>query len=120
MICPLATIEEVFKTGNGAFYQCSRKNCFWLEFMNSTTSFTVSDFFTFKKRIDSIDVVQMLKDTSRRSDFEIVMPFRSERCFLLSVQDILDLQEILAGAKFMLELNGHLKTILRHRAVVAV
>lgn len=119
MICPLSTIEEVFKTEKGAFYQCSRKNCFWLEFMNRTTSFTVSDFFTFKKRIDSIDVIEMLKDTSRKSDFEIVMPFRSERCFLLTVQDIIDLQELLAGAKFMLELNGQLKTILR-RNVLAV
>lgn len=117
MICPLSNIEEVFKTANGAFYQCSRKNCFWLEFMNGTTSFTVSDFFAFKKRIDSIDIVQMLKDTSRRSDFEIVMPFRSERCFILSVQDVLNLKEILDGAKFMLELNGHIKTILRQRAV---
>ena len=119
MICPIANVEEVFKTGFGAVYQCSRKNCYWLEFQNTTTSFSVSDFFLFKKRIDSIDIEKMLCDSSRTSDFEMVMPFRTERCFILSVEDILNLREILDGSKFMIELNCQIKTILRRGAVFA-
>lgn len=119
MICPLANVEEVFKTDKGAVYQCSRKNCYWLEFQDSTTSFKVSDFFLFKKHIDKIDIEQMICDSSRSSDFELVMPFRTDRCFILNVEDILNLREILAGAKFMLELNGQIKTILRRDAVLA-
>ncbi|WP_140938249.1 DUF6686 family protein [Sphingobacterium lumbrici] len=114
MICPLANVEEVFKTEHGAVYQCSRKNCYWLDFNGTTTAFKVGDFFMFKKRIDSIDIEAMLNDSSRSSDFEIVMPFRTERCFILSPQDILNLREILAGAKFMLELNRSIKQALRH------
>lgn len=113
MICPLANVEEVFKTDRGAVYQCSRKNCYWLEFQESTTAFRISDFFSFKKRIESIDVALMLADASRKSDFELVMPYRTDRCFMLSVQDILDLREILTGAKFMIELNSEVKKILR-------
>lgn len=119
MICPLANVEEVFKTEVGAVYQCSRKNCYWLEFQDTTTSFSVSDFLLLKKRIDSIDIENMLCDSSRSSDFEIVMPFRTERCFLLSVEDILNLREILDGAKFMIELNGQIKSFLRRGAVFA-
>lgn len=118
MICPLAQVEEVFKTTYGALYQCSRKNCYWLEFQQTTTAFKVSDFFLFKKRIDSLDVDRMLADTSRAADFEIIMPFRTERCFILSVQDILRLREILSGAKFMIELNSEVKRILRKDAVL--
>lgn len=119
MICPLANVEEVFKTAVGAVYQCSRKNCYWLEFQDSTTSFSVSDFLLFKKRIDSIDIEKMLNDSSRSSDFEIVMPFRTERCFILSVEDILNLREILDGAKFMIELNCQIKSFLRRGAIFA-
>lgn len=113
MICPLANVEEVYKTESAAVYQCSRKNRYWLEFSGSTTSFTVSDFFKFKKYIDAIDLDRMLNDSSRSADYEIVMPFRTERCFILSVEDVLALRDVLAGAKFMLELNGHLRSILR-------
>ncbi|HMR18356.1 MAG TPA: hypothetical protein PKA53_03565 [Sphingobacterium sp.] len=117
MICPLANVEEIFKTEYGAVYQCSRKNCYWLEFQNTTTAFKVRDFMLFKKRIDNINVERMLCDSSRSSDFEIVMPFRTERCFLLTVADILSLRDILDGAKFVLELNGEVKTIMQQSSL---
>ena len=113
LVCPLANVEEVFSTAAGTVYQCSRKNCFWLAYNNSTTSFSVSDFLKFKKRIDTIDVERMLNDTTRSSDFEIVMPFRTERCFILSVENILELRELLNGAKFMIELNSVVRTCLQ-------
>lgn len=120
MICPLANVEEVFKTSNGAVYQCSRKNCYWLEFQGNTTAFKVSDFFAFKKRIQQINLEAMLCNSSRTFDFEIIMPFRTERCFILSVEDVLNLREILDGSKFMIELNGQIKSILRQNSVLAI
>ncbi len=120
MICPLAHVEEVFKTAHGAVYQCSRKNCYWLEFQHTTTAFKISDFFLLKKRVDGMDIARMLADTSRAADFEIMMPHRTERCFILSVQDILNLKEILAGAKFMIELNSEIKKILRKDALLVI
>ncbi|MDM1296168.1 hypothetical protein HX021_17930 [Sphingobacterium sp. N143] len=113
LVCPLANVEEVFSTTAGAVYQCSRKNCFWLEYNQETTAFSVSDFFTFKKRIDAIDVEHMINDTTRSSDFEIIMPFRTERCFILAVEDVLQLRELLDGAKFMMELNSVVRTCLQ-------
>src|SRR5690606_36284090 len=120
IVCPLANVEEVLHTECGAVYQCSRKNCYWLEFQNTTTAFRISDFFRFKKTIDNIDIDVMINDTSRTSDFEVVMPHRTDRCFILSVQDILNLREILSGAKFMIELNSEVKKILRKDGVYLV
>ena len=117
LICPLSNVEEVFMTSNGAVYQCSRKNCYWLEFHNTTTSFTVSDFLKFKKCIDQINVQAMLENPSRSNDFAIVMSFRTERCFLLTVEDILALREILSGAKFVMELNSVVNSCLRYSRV---
>ena len=119
-ICPLTHVEEVFKTETGAIYQCSRKNCYWMEFSGSTTSFSVSDFFKFKKTIDAIDIEEMLTDTARSSDFTLVMPYRTERCFLLAVQDILNLRDLLDGAKFMIELNSEIKACLRRSQVTVL
>lgn len=116
MICPIAEVEEVFCTEHGGVFQCSRKNCLWLEFNQTTTLFKIRDLFIFKQHIDTINIEQMLEDPSRASDFKILMPFRSERCYILSVTDILNLRDILAGAKFMIKLNSEIKTCLNRRA----
>jgi len=110
MLCPLRNVEEIFRTERGAVYQCSRKNCYWLEYGITTTAFRVSDFRLFKKHIDSIDVERMLTDVSPGADVEVVMPPGTERCFLLTVRDILALREILSGAKFMIELNSEIRS----------
>ncbi|MFD2598787.1 hypothetical protein ACFSQ3_07465 [Sphingobacterium corticis] len=119
MVCPLANVEKVFDTEHGVVYQCSRQNCYWLEFQGSTTAFKISDLFLFKKRIDSVDIELMLSDSSRANDFEIIMPFRTERCFLLTVSDILNLREILSGTKFMIQLNSEVKRCLRRGCLIA-
>jgi hypothetical protein len=41
------------------------------------------------------------------------MPFRTERCFILAVEDVLQLRELLDGAKFMMELNSVVRTCLQ-------
>lgn len=119
MICPLANVEEVFQTEHGAVYQCSRKNCYWLEFKETTTAFKISDLFLFKKYIDGIDVAAMIANTARSSDFAIVMPFRTDRCFILSIGDILNLRALLHGAKFMIKINSEVHAILRNGAMLA-
>lgn len=113
MICPFANFEEIFQTAHGAVYQCSRKNCYWLDFQGVTTAFQVRDFLFFKKRIDQIDVERMLNDSSRTFDFEILMPFRTDRIFILTVADVLQLRELLKGAKFMIELNSEVRRCLQ-------
>lgn len=113
MVCPLANFEEVYRTDHGAVYQCSRQNCYWLDFAGSTTAFKVKDFLSFKKKIDAIDVSAMIIDPSRTADFTILMPFRTPRCFVLDVNDVLNLRELLNGAKFMIELNSVLRECLK-------
>jgi len=106
MLCAPTNTEEIYRTEHGAVYQCSRKNCYWLEYGRTTTAFRVSDFRLFKKHIDGIDVERMLTDASPGAGVEIVMPPGTDRCFVLSVRDILDLREILSGARFMIDLNS--------------
>lgn len=113
MNCPIVNFVEVFTTAHGAVYQCNNRNCYWLEFAGGRTPLRVSDFLKFKKQIDQIDVSKLLGDCSRSADFTIVMPQYTERCFVLCVQDILRLRELLDGAKFMIELNSLVRECLR-------
>lgn len=113
MDCPITNFVEVFSTAYGAVFQCNNRNCYWLEFANSRTPFRVSDFLKFKRDIDRIDVSGLLGDCSRSADLTIIMPQYTERCYLLCVQDILRLREILDGAKFMIELNSMVRECLR-------
>lgn len=114
MDCPITNFVEVYSTEHGAVFQCNNRNCYWLEFAKSRTPFRVSEFLKFKKQIDAIDVSLLLGDCSRSADFTIVMPPHTERCYVLCVQDILRLREILNGAKFMIELNSMVRECLHN------
>lgn len=120
MICELVKLEEIYRTADGAVLQCNNKNCFWLEFSGDTTPFRVADFLQFKRKVDEIDLEEMLVDPSRKSDYTVLMPFRSQRCFVLSLAQLLALKELLKGAMFMLDLNSLIKACLTDRPVVKV
>lgn len=113
MICN--HLNELFKNEHGAAYQCSRNNCYWLDFKGEQSSFKVSDFLRFKEEVDAIDIDSLLTDSSRSADFTILMPYRCNRCFLLSALDVINLRELLAGARFMIELNSVLSVCLKAR-----
>jgi len=100
---------EVYKTQHGGVYQCNTKNAFCLEFGNSRSFFKISDFLNFIKKINGIDIAEMAKNTSRHADIAIVMPHYTERCFVLTITDVINLREIVNGAKFMLQLNSILR-----------
>lgn len=113
MLCGFAALEEVFRTEEGAVYQCGNKNCYWLEFAGDCTPFKVADFLRFKRMVDEIDLDTMVTDSSRRSDFTILMPYRCQRCFLLDVKGVLALQNLLEGAHFAMQLTGVLNECFR-------
>lgn len=113
MPCPFAQLEEVYQTQHGTVYQCSNKNCYWLDFAGDTTPFKVADFLQFKKEVDSIDIAELIIDSSRNADYTLLMPFRSDRCFALTLNDVLNLRELLKGARFMIELNSIVQSCLK-------
>jgi hypothetical protein len=96
---------EIFRTAHGTVSQCNRQNCFMVEFAGSSSPFTVHDFLALKQHLDAVDVNEMAHNTARSADVVILMPPRSERCFVLTLTDVLYFRELLQGAKVMLKLN---------------
>ncbi|KAA9325389.1 hypothetical protein [Adhaeribacter soli] len=100
------TLVEIFRTEFGAVYQCNRYDVYWVEFAGGFSSFKFSDFFYLKQRVEAIDVVEMAQNPARVADVVVLNPLCSDRCFVLTLTDVLHFRELLQGAKVMIELNS--------------
>ena len=96
--------ELVFETINGSLYQSDATECFQLSFHQEELSFRVCELITFKRKLQAIDLPAMLM--SENHDVEVLHMPHCDRLFVLTIQDILELKELLAGAFTMLELNS--------------
>lgn len=105
-------LEQLYKTDFGSVYQCSSTNCYLLEFGGEWHPLKVSDFLFLKKEVDSIDVVSMINNPCRTADVIILRSYRAKRCFVLTALEILQLRELLSGARFMIDLNSLLNECL--------
>ena len=102
----LTTQQELFRTEKGAVYQCDASNRLILEFWDTKTPMSVRDFAQFRRMVETVDVRQMALNTNAAHDVEILTPPRSERCYVLTLCEIVHLRELLNGANVMLSLNS--------------
>ena len=109
--------KEIFRTPNGCIYQSDRKGCFAVDFGGYLTEFKIPCFFALKTLVDSIDVDAMFLNPRKSSDIEIISPCGSERCYVLTIHQLLEFKELLAGARVMLQLNSILHERLYRIAV---
>ena len=102
-------LTEIFSTRHGCVYQCDNQHRLFVEFSGIRTAFKVQGLFKLKRLVDSIDLDAMAQNPCRVADFEIVHLPGCERCFVLTLTDILKLRDLLSGAVVMLELNSILQ-----------
>ena len=101
-----ATQTEIFSTNFGRVSQCDERRCFIIEFEGKTTEVNVPCFFCLKRMVDKVDLHAMASSVDSSSDVEIVAPHGCNHCFVLTISQVIQLKELLAGAKVMLELNS--------------
>lgn len=99
-------LKEIFTTSFGTVYQSNRFNQYVVDFDGRLSIFKASDFFYFKKEVESIDLEEMLTNPSRTSDVAILMPHYTTTCFILTPLKVAHLQELLLGAMFTIKLNS--------------
>lgn len=98
--------KEIYRTAHGCVYQCDSKRCFAVEFGGEITEFKLPCFFALKKLVDSIDIESMALNPSKSSDVEIISPCGVDRCYVLTLHELLEFKELLSGARVMLQLNS--------------
>lgn len=99
-------LKEIYGTAHGVVYQCDMKRCFVVDFGGYMTEFKLPCFFALKKLVDSIDLERMALNPSKSSDVEIVSPCGSDRCYVLTLPELIEFKELLSGTRVMLQLNS--------------
>lgn len=111
-------LKAIFSTKNGCVYQSDRKRCFFIDFGGYTTEFKFPCFVAFKRLVDRIDLDAMALNPSKSSDVEIISPCGSERCYVLTLTQLIELRELLEGTRVMLQLNSIIHERLYRPATV--
>lgn len=101
-------LTEIYTTSAGAVLQCDKRNRLLINFAGLASVLKVEAFLRLKRAVDSIDLEEMATSTKRSSDLEIISVCGCEALFILSLPELNALKELLAGAKFTLELNSML------------
>ncbi|MCS6794554.1 MAG: hypothetical protein RMJ97_00440 [Raineya sp.] len=110
-----ATWIELYRNKKGAIYQCEKSCKFIVEFAGTTTFFTFQQFKDFNRVIAQINLNVMLERIERAFDLEIIYLPQNDQIYQLEICEIYYLKDLLAGAKFFLELN----TLLHELAISA-
>lgn len=105
-------LTDIYTTEAGAVYQCDRRNRLLVHFAGELTVLKVEAFLRLKKAVDSINLDEMAASTNRASDFEIVSVCGCDKCYVLTLPQLYAFKELLAEAKFVLDLNSMLHECL--------
>ena len=103
--------EEIFKTKSASIIQCELTDSFLLTFDREEISFKLCDLFTFRKKIMSLDIIELLESSA--PDIEVVHLPHCDRFLLLSLREVLEFRELLNGTFDTLALNSTIQKILR-------
>ena len=103
--------EEIYKTKSASIVQCELSDSFVLRFERDEITFKLCDLFAFRKKIMSLDVVQLLD--SDAPDVELIHLPHCDRFLVLSLLEVLEFRELLNGTFDTLALNSAIQKILR-------
>jgi hypothetical protein len=101
----------LYANAKGAAYQCDASNRILVQFGDARVAFRINDFLTFKQKVDSVDIHTMIFNTDDAYDLEVIDAPRTDHLFVLNLCDLIALRDLLAGARFALDLN----TLLHER-----
>jgi len=113
---PAIHFTEVFSTKNGAIYQSDSENCWYIDFAGKLARFDYRNLLKLKKAVYQIDIEEMLLNSDKAPDLEIIFICACDHCYVLSILQIIKLKDLLQGTFTMLELN-HILYDRLHRIV---
>ncbi|UOX34459.1 hypothetical protein LXD69_02865 [Flavobacterium sediminilitoris] len=104
--------DILFKSKNGYSYQCDITNSIVINFGGITSKYKVQDFLIFQRKVNSVNILDMLYDLSDTCDFKLIEATQKKFSRNLTICEIVQLRELLNGTKFTLVLNSMLNEVL--------
>ncbi len=105
-------LNELYKNQKGITWQCDLTDRIYIKFNDTLTGFKVSDFLTFRRKVHSVDIHEMIFNLSDDYDFELIQSPKNNFSSQLTLCEIIQLRDLLDGTKFSLDLNSMLYEVL--------
>ena len=111
-------LKELYQNQKGITWQCDLTNRVFMKFGESVTAFKVHDFLHFRRKVNSVDIHEMIFNLSDDSDFELIEAPQSGFSSHLTLCEIVQLRDLLDGTKFSLDVTTMLFEVLGEGALV--
>ncbi|WP_417939249.1 hypothetical protein [Flavobacterium sp. RS13.1] len=105
------TTKVLFETEKGYSYQCDLTNSIIINFIDTLSSYKIHDFLIFQRKVNSVDILDMLYDLSDHADAQLIETTKKNFSRNLTICEIVQLRELLNGTKFTLSLHSMLCNI---------
>lgn len=115
-VLPAVHFSEVFSIRSGAIYQSDSESCWYIDFAGKLARFDYRNLLKLKKAVYHIDIENLLLNSDKSPDLEIIFICACDHCYVLSLIEIIALKELLQGTFVMLDLN-HIIYDRLHRIV---
>lgn len=106
------TNTVLFETEKGYSYQCDVTNSIIINFADTISTYKIQDFLIFQRKVNSVDILNMLYDLSDQSDAQLIETTKRNFSRNLNICEIVQLRELLNGTKFTLSLHSMLCDVL--------
>jgi hypothetical protein len=110
---------ELYRNEKGVAWQCDLTNTIAIEFGDMEVRFRVHDFAVFRRKVNSIDIKAMLFDLSDACDDCLIEAPKNQLSHRLTLCELIQLRDLLNGAKFALDLGSMLHEALGDVQVIA-
>lgn len=112
-----SSLEHIYSTNSCASYQCDSSNAMYLDIYGERFQLNICTLFSFRKKLFDINLEYLLLD-SESAPIEILNLHCVDKLFVLSIDEIIELRDLMDGTFAMLQLNSIIhQNILRSTLV---
>ncbi len=105
-------IEKLFEISTGRSYLNQYNNKIILDFFGRSALINLQSIRTVTQQILSIDLENLLTSDDYTSDLQVIDFEGGNRCMVLTLSELLQLQELLSGTIVMLDLKNTIASAL--------
>lgn len=99
-------MHSIFHTKHGEILQSDAENCFYLHFKGNSYKLNACTLIAFKSKLDAVNIEALLLSDASESNVEIISLCNRDRVLVMTIDEVIELKELISGSLVMLELNS--------------
>ncbi|MFY0652635.1 MAG: hypothetical protein JXQ96_11405 [Cyclobacteriaceae bacterium] len=103
---------EIYATQHCASYQCDKLNVYYMDLFGDQIKFNACSLISLNQKIKSINLETLLLDPNG-ADFEVINLSCIDRLFIFSIEQLIELRDLLEGTFAMIMLNSEIHSRIR-------